>query len=103
MLGEAIGDLAGVRLAYLALKKGRPGPTVDGFTPEQQFFISWGQYRGAAESPEYQRHLVKSDPHPTSRFRIIGPLSNLPEFQQAFACQPGAKMVRAPEQRCSAW
>ena len=103
VLGEAIGDLAGVRLAYLALKKGPPGPTVDGFTPEQQFFISWGQYRGAAESPEYQRQLVKSDPHPTSRFRVIGPLSNLVEFHQAFSCRPGAKMVRSPEQRCSVW
>ncbi len=103
VLGEAIGDLAGVRLAYRALKKGRPGPAVDGFTPEQQFFISWGQYRGAAESPDYQRQLVKSDPHPTSKFRIIGTLSNLVEFQQAFSCEPGAKMVRPPEQRCSVW
>jgi endothelin-converting enzyme/putative endopeptidase len=103
VLGEATGDLAGVRLAYLALKKGRPGPAVDGFTPEQEFFISWGQYRGSAESPEYQRQLVKSDPHPTSRFRIIGPLSNLAEFQQAFSCEPGAKMVRPPEERCSVW
>ena len=103
VLGEAMGDLAGVRVAYRALKKGRPGPTIDGFTPEQQFFISWGQYRGAAESPEYQRQLVKSDPHPTSRFRIIGPLSNLVEFQQAFSCEPGAKMVRPPAQRCSVW
>ena len=103
VLGEATGDLAGVRLAYLAMKKGRPGPTVEGFTPEQQFFIAWGQYRGAAETPEYQRQLVKSDPHPTARFRIIGPLSDSPEFQQAFSCQPGAKMVRPPEQRCSAW
>ena len=103
VLGEAVGDLAGVRLAYRALKKGRAGPVVDGFTPEQQFFISWGQYRGAAESLEYQRQLVKSDPHPTSRFRIIGPLSNLAEFHQAFSCKPGAKMVRSPEQRCSVW
>ncbi|HVP61212.1 MAG TPA: M13 family metallopeptidase [Myxococcaceae bacterium] len=103
VLNEAIADLAGVRLAYLAMKRGRPGPAVDGFTPEQQFFLAWGQYRGAAESLEYQRQLVKGDPHPTARFRIIGSLSNLPEFQQAFSCQPGAKMARSAEQRCSVW
>jgi putative endopeptidase len=103
VLGEAVGDLAGVRLAYRAMKKGQPGPKVDGFTPEQQFFLSWGQYRGAEESLEYQRQLVKGDPHPTSRFRIIGPLSNLVAFQHAFSCKAGAKMVRPPEQRCSVW
>jgi endothelin-converting enzyme/putative endopeptidase len=106
VLGEALGDLAGVRLAYLALQRSmrrQPVPVIDGFSPEQQFFIAWGQFRGAAESPELQRQIVKADSHPTSRYRVIGPLSNSPEFQHAFACKAGSAMVRAPEQRCVAW
>ena len=86
--GEALGDLAGVRLAYRA-SSDRCSATrcrsIDGLSPEQQFFIAWGQLRGAAESPELQRQMVKADPHPTARYRIIGPLSNAPEFQQAFS------------------
>jgi putative endopeptidase len=106
VLGESIGDLAGVRLAYLVLEKsmaGHAAPVLDGFTPEQQFFISWGQFRGAAERLELQRQMVKGDPHPVAKFRVIGPLSNLPEFQQAFACKAGAAMVRPPEKRCAVW
>jgi endothelin-converting enzyme/putative endopeptidase len=106
VLGEAVGDLAGVRLAYLALERSmqsHPVPVVDGFSPEQQFFLAWGQYRGAAESIDLQRQMVKGDPHPTSKYRVIGPLSNSPEFQQAFACKAGSAMVRPPEQRCAVW
>jgi putative endopeptidase len=104
--GEALGDLAGVRLAYLALQRSmqrHPIPVIDGFSPEQQFFIAWGQYRGAAESIELQRQMVKEDPHPISKYRVIGPLSNSPEFQQAFACKAGSAMVRSPERRCAVW
>jgi putative endopeptidase len=106
VLGEAVGDLAGVRLAYLALQRSmqrHPVPVIDGLSPEQQFFIAWGQFRGAAESMELQRQMVKADPHPTARYRVIGPLSNAPEFQQAFACKVGSAMVRPPEQRCRVW
>ena len=80
-----------------------PVPVIDGLSPEQQFFIAWGQYRGAAESIELQRQMVKGDPHPTAKYRVIGPLSNSPEFQQAFACNAGSAMVRPPEQRCAVW
>ena len=59
---------------------------IDGFTPEQQFFIALGQYRGDAESIELQREMLKADPHPVPKYRVIGPLSNSPEFQRAFAC-----------------
>jgi endothelin-converting enzyme/putative endopeptidase len=83
--------------------KRRPVPTIDGFTPEQQFFIAWGQYRGAAESLELQREMRTSDPHAVSKYRVIGPLSNAPEFQQAFACKAGSPMVRPPERRCAVW
>ena len=75
----------------------------DGFTPEQQFFVAWGQQRGDAVRLEVQRQMLKTDPHPVPKFRVIGPLSNPPEFQQAFACKAGAAMVRPPEKRCAVW
>ena len=80
-----------------------PVPDVGGFSPAQQFFIAWGQYRGGAESLELQRQMVKADPHPTSQYRVIGPLADAPEFQQAFACGPGSPMAKAPERRCAVW
>jgi putative endopeptidase len=107
VLGEAIGDLAGAKIAYRAFLKSLegkpPAPTIDGFTPEQQFFVAWGQFRGDAIRPETQRLMVQGDPHPTGRYRVIGPLSNLPEFQKAFGCPADAPMVRPPEKRCEVW
>jgi putative endopeptidase len=103
---ETVADLAGVRIALGALQKSlrtHPVANVDGFTPEQQFFISWGQTSGHAMRIEAQRQLVKGDPHPVPQFRVIGPLSNTPEFQQAFSCKAGSAMVRPPEQRCAVW
>jgi endothelin-converting enzyme/putative endopeptidase len=107
VLGESIGDLAGAKIAYKAFKhslEGKPpAPTIDGFTPEQQFFIAWGQFRGDELRPETQRLMVQSDPHPTGKYRVIGPLSNMPEFQQAFACKQDSPMVRAKDVRCEVW
>lgn len=106
VLGESIGDLAGAKLAYKALQiaqKTTPGTVIDGFTPDQQFFIAWGQARYDATRPETQRLMVQSDPHPVSKFRVIGPLSNLPEFQKAFGCKPGDAMVRPAADRCEVW
>ena len=106
VLSESIADLAGVQVAYRALRKSmqsHPIPALDGFTPEQQFFISWGQSSGAAMRMEAQRQLISDDPHPVPKFRVIGPLANSPEFQQAFACKAGAAMVRQPERRCEVW
>jgi putative endopeptidase len=107
VLGESIGDLGGVKLAYLAFEKsmeGKPRPAdQDGFTPEQQFFISWGQSRGDEIRPDAQRQFVLTNPHPVSKYRVIGPLSNLPEFCKAFGCKTGDAMVRAAELRCSVW
>jgi putative endopeptidase len=104
VLGESIGDLAGAKIAYLGLQKAQaktPGQTVDGFTPDQQFFIAWGQFRGDELRPETARQMVQNGPHPTGKFRVIGPLSNMPEFAKAFGCAPGSEMVRA--KRCEVW
>jgi endothelin-converting enzyme/putative endopeptidase len=107
VLGESIGDLGGVKLAYLAFEKsmeGKPRPSdQDGFTPEQQFFISWGQSRGDEIRPDAQRQFVLTNPHPISKYRVIGPLSNLPEFCKAFGCKDGDAMVRSAQLRCSVW
>ncbi len=107
VLGESIGDLAGAKIAYLAFQKSLegkpPAPVIDGFTPEQQFFIAWGQFRGDAIRPETQRLMVQTDQHPIGKFRVIGPLSNMPEFQRAFSCKAGSEMVRPGEKRCEVW
>ncbi|HEY6941719.1 M13 family metallopeptidase [Dokdonella sp.] len=107
VLGESIGDLAGAKLAYLAYKKSREGkpaePTLDGFTPEQQFFLSWGQWRGDEIRPETQRTMIQGDPHPIAKYRVNGPLSNLPEFREAFQCKADAPMVRQGAERCEVW
>ena len=107
VLGESIGDLAGAKIAYVAYqisRKGKgPEPTIDGFTPEQQFFVSWGQFRGDEIRPETQRLMVQGDPHPIAKYRVIGPVSNLPAFQEAFQCKAGSPMVRAEAERCEVW
>jgi endothelin-converting enzyme/putative endopeptidase len=107
VLGESIGDLAGARIAYrafkMSLKDRPPAPSIAGFDPDQQFFIAWGQFRGDAIRPETQRLMVQSDPHPTGQYRVNGPLSNMPEFQKAFACPADAPMVRPAGKRCEVW
>lgn len=107
VLGESIGDLGGVKLAYMAFLRSMEGkprpPDVDGFTPEQQFFISWGQSRGDAIRAETQRQMVLSDPHPIGKYRVNGPFSNFEPFHEAFGCKEGDPMVRAVEQRCEVW
>jgi endothelin-converting enzyme/putative endopeptidase len=107
VLGESIGDLAGAKIAYRAFhisQRGKqPAPTIDGFTPDQQFFIAWGQFRGDEVRPEFARTMVQGDPHPIAKYRVIGPVSNLPEFQQAFQCKAGSPMVRSKEERCEVW
>ncbi|MBB6093994.1 endothelin-converting enzyme/putative endopeptidase [Povalibacter uvarum] len=107
VLGESIGDLAGAKIAYRAFKisqRGKPAPaSVDGFTQDQQFFIAWGQFRGDAVRPEFARTMVQGDPHPIGKYRVIGPLSNLPEFQRAFSCKASSPMVRPPQERCEVW
>ena len=107
VLGESIGDLAGVKIAYLAFQKSQqgkpPARTIDGFTPDQQFFIAWGQFRGDETRPETQRLMVQGDPHPVAKFRVIGPLSNFAPFASAFSCKPDSAMVRPAAKLCVVW
>jgi putative endopeptidase len=105
--GEALGDLGGVNLAYRAYVRSREGkvpePTVDGFTPEQQFFLAEAQWRGSIVRSEAARTAVSTDPHPPGKYRVLGPLSNMPEFERAFNCKAGDPMVRPESERCAVW
>jgi endothelin-converting enzyme/putative endopeptidase len=107
VLGESIGDLGGLRLGYLALEKSLEGKprTVnsDGFTPEQEYFIAWGQARGDEIRPETQRQMALTDPHPIGKYRVMGPMSNMSEFAKAFSCKAGDPMVRPASEKCEIW
>jgi putative endopeptidase len=105
-LGESIGDLGGVNIAYRAFKKtaqGQSSVKQDGFTPDQQFFIAWGQFRGDEVRLETQRLDVQGDPHPLAKYRVIGPLSNFAPFAAAFSCKEGSTMSRPVADRCIVW
>ncbi|HEX6622538.1 MAG TPA: M13 family metallopeptidase [Pyrinomonadaceae bacterium] len=105
--GESIADLGGLQVAYDAFLKsleGKPRPKdIDGFTPEQRFFMGWAQVWASKYTPEITRLITQSDPHPISRFRVNGPLSNMPEFAAAFQCKAGDPMVRPEKDRCKIW
>lgn len=104
---ENVADLSGVRHAYGAMVKElgdrvtERGP--DGYTRAQRFFISHAQYYCRAESDVFARENLRDDPHAPTRYRVNGPLSNLPAFAEAFACRPGAAMVRPATSRCTVW
>ncbi len=105
--GESIADLGGLTVAYQAFMKsleGKPRPAnIDGFTPEQRFFLGWAQVWAEKYTPEAARLQAQSDPHPLSRFRVNGPLSNMPQFAAAFSCKASDAMVRDEAQRCQIW
>jgi putative endopeptidase len=106
VLGESIGDLAGLKIAYRAFKKtdqGQSQAKIDGFTPDQQFFIAWGQFRGDETRPETQKLMVQGDPHPVAKYRVLGPMSNFPPFAEAFSCKAGSAMTRPDSERCVVW
>lgn len=106
VLGESIGDLGGVKIAYLAFKKtpqGQSDVAIDGFSPDQQFFIAWGQFRGDETRPETQKLMVQGDPHPIAKYRVLGPLSNFPPFASAFSCKVDDRMTRSDTDRCVVW
>ena len=105
--GESIADLGGLAIAYAAYQKsweGKPRPQdVDGFTPDQRFFLAYAQSWAENLRPEYARMLTNVDPHPVPKFRVIGPLSNFPAFAKAFDCKAGDPMVRPGSERCQIW
>ena len=105
--GESIGDFGGLTLSYAALEKvlaSKPHPaTIDGFTPEQRFFLAFAQVWASNDRPEYARLIVNTNPHPLGRFRTIGPLSNMPSFAKAWHCSEGDAMVRPAADRCRIW
>jgi putative endopeptidase len=106
-MGENIADIGGLKIAYLALQKALEGkprpPLIDGFTPEQRFFLSFAQNWRSNTRPEAMRVRLASDPHSPPRFRVLGPLSNMPEFFQAFGCKPGDAGMRAENIQVKIW
>jgi len=102
--GEDVADLGGLVLAFAAWKAltlGQKPELREGFTPEQRFFVGYAQWACENSRPENQRAQALTDSHSPGRYRVNGPLMNLPEFQKAFACRPGQPMV--PEKRCKVW
>jgi putative endopeptidase len=103
-LGENTADNGGLRLAFMALMdalKGKQAPKIDGFTPDQRFFIGWGQVWCDGRRPELARMLATVDPHSPAEDRVNGVVSNMPEFRKAFSCKIGQPMVRDPQ--CRVW
>ncbi|HEY5075487.1 MAG TPA: M13 family metallopeptidase [Pyrinomonadaceae bacterium] len=107
VVGESIADLGGLVVAYAAFQKsmeGKPRPAnIDGFTPEQRFFLAFARVWAGSVRPETERLLVNIDPHPLGRFRGSAPLSNMPQFAAAFQCKAGDPMVRPEKDRCVIW
>ncbi|MDN5199833.1 M13 family metallopeptidase [Fulvivirgaceae bacterium BMA10] len=106
-LGENIGDLGGISVAYDGLQRhlkenGRP-ENIDGLTPEQRFFMSWGTIWRIKYRDETLRTQINTDPHSPGMFRANGPISNMEEFYQAFNVQPGDGMYRADSVRVKIW
>jgi putative endopeptidase len=105
-LGENTADNGGTRIALMALLNtlaadGKTDQKIDGLTPEQRFFISYGESWCSHWTPEFTRMLAQSNPHAPDRYRVNGVVSNMPEFQKAFNCKKGQPMVR--EQACHVW
>jgi len=103
-LGEDVADLGGTLLAYLAWKeatKDQKRESIDGFTPDQRFFIAYGQQWCSSNKDETKRLRAAIDPHSPDQYRANGVVSNMPEFREAFHCKPGQPMVR--ENACRVW
>ena len=103
-LGENTADNGGTRIALMALQNtlaNRPKPEIGGYTPDQRFFLSFGQIWCENEREEAARLQVQTDPHSPARFRVNGVLQNMPEFQKAFSCKAGQPMV--PANACRVW
>jgi endothelin-converting enzyme/putative endopeptidase len=103
-LGEDVADLGGLILAYMAWKDDTKGQTldpIDGLTPDQRFFVGYGQSWCGQSRDETKRLRATVDPHSPEKYRTNGVVSNMPQFQEAFHCKAGAPMVN--QNRCSVW
>ena len=107
--GENIADIGGVKLAYAALQKAldkhpeERNKKIDGFTPEQRFFLSFAAIWRSKIRDEDQKLRIKTDPHSPAQYRVNGPLSDSPEFQKAFNIPDGSPMVRRADKRVNIW
>jgi putative endopeptidase len=103
-LGENVADNGGLRIAYMALEdalEGKPRTKIDGFTPEQRFFLGFAQVWCQNITDEAARLRAQTDPHSPGRYRVNGTVSNMPEFWKAFGCKKGQAMVS--ENACRVW
>jgi putative endopeptidase len=107
-LGENTADNGGARIALAALerliaedKTGKEGQSIDGFTPEQRFFLGFGRVWCEKQRPEFLRMQVSTNPHSPGKYRVDGVVQNMPEFQKAFGCKTGQPMVA--ENACHVW
>ena len=104
--GEEIADLGGLTIAYKAFEKWQahhPRRTIDGFTPEQRFFLGWAQVWANSARPEEIRLLTQGDVHGYDKFRVNQTLSDMPQFASAFFCKLNDAMVRPKPQQCQIW
>ena len=104
--GENIADIGGVAIAYDAFKmtkQGQDTTRIDGFTPDQRFFISLGQIWREKLKPETMRFYANVDPHSPAMFRVNGPLANFDPFYKVFNVQPGDKMFIPEDKRIKIW
>ncbi len=105
-LGENIADLGGISIAYDAyqLHLARTGRAeIEGLSPEQRYFLGASLFEREHSRPEFEKTLALTDPHSPARFRVNGPMSNLPEFYAAFAVKKGDKLYREPKNRAKIW
>jgi predicted metalloendopeptidase len=107
-LGENTADNGGARIALMALvdmiagdKNGPESQTIDGYTPEQRFFLGFGRIWCEKRRPEYSRMMVSVDPHSPGKYRVNGTVQNMPEFQKAWNCKAGQPMVA--QNACRVW
>ncbi|MEM1000551.1 MAG: M13 family metallopeptidase [Bacteroidota bacterium] len=106
-LGENIADIDGLRISFYAWKRSQTGKEApasgDGFTPEQRFFINYGQIWSSKMRDQYLQNMIATNPHSPAQYRVIGSTSNLPEFYAAFNVQPGDPMYRPDSLRVVIW
>ena len=105
-MGENLADIGGLTIAYQAYQKtaeAKAAKPIDGFTPNQRFFLGFAQIWRANMRPEALRQQIQTDPHSPGMYRTNGPLMNMPEFYEAFGCKDGNKMVRATADQSRIW